>query len=467
LQGTKAEAKMSRLEIVESIIAMTEPLAYPRGERLPLYLWPLTDIDTGDDAESEQIIADLDARGMAVVSTWNHDDTEASLERALRIGGIQKKLGIGINISATLLMHRFCNGDPETAHITDSGDRFFDPSFSKSVDMGCPFALRHRYDEIRDRIASFAKAYRDRDLEVGFIFADWEIDGPIEWNGAWESSRRCARCRQNIPDIENFTAFQNALREIRSDIQKKTYADVMRSYFPNVLVGNYAVYPHNGCRYWYDFFEKFVEGAPHVKDQRAIYRKWSHEFDDTGYTYAMPVVYTWHPTFSWYDFKNPDYHWFYNMLLVASNAGANTPGDIPIISFMHWNTTDPPADPDLAVPQLSKEIYQELLWHMLLRGHDTFFLWCPLDESVEETLLLHEVYAEALAYRDYLDKGRPITFAVPASDGPVVSGLRLGNRVLARRTDFTDRSDTLVVAVDEQEISVPRSLGLCQILDVE
>ena len=463
----EAEAHMSRLEIVESIIAKTEPLAHPRGERLPLYLWPLTDIDTEDDADAERIIKDLGERGMAVVSTWNHNDMEGSLERALRTGGIQKKLGLGINISATLLMHRLCNGDPETAHITDSGERFFDASFSNSVDMGCPFALRHRYGEIRDRISSFAQAYRDSDLEVEFIFTDWEIDGPIEWNGAWASSRRCARCTQNIPDIENFTAFQNALREIRSDIQKKTYADVMRSLFPNVLVGNYAVYPHNGYRYWYDFFETFVEGAPHVKDQRAIYRKWSHEFDDTGYTYAMPVVYTWYPTFSWYDFKNPDYHWFYNMLLVASNAGAHTPGDIPIISFMHWNTTDPPTDPDPGVPQLSKEMYQELLWHMLLRGHDSFFLWCPRDESVEETLLLHEVYAEALEFRDYLDRGHPITFAVPESDGSVISGLKLGNRILVRRTDFTEQSDPVVVTVDKRQIDVPRRPGLCQILELE
>jgi hypothetical protein len=37
----------------------------------------------------------------------------------------------------------------------------------------------------------------------------------------------------------------------------------MLSRFPGVLVGNYVVYPHNGFRYWYDYFEGFVEGAEH------------------------------------------------------------------------------------------------------------------------------------------------------------------------------------------------------------
>ena len=63
---------------------------------------------------------------------------------------------------------------------------------------------------------------------------------------------------------------------------------------------------------------------------------------------------------------------------------------------------------------------QELLWNMLLRGHDTFYLWCPRGESVEETLLLHEVYADVLEYREFLDEGEPVTFQVPDREGPVI-----------------------------------------------
>lgn len=44
--------------------------------------------------------------------------------------------------------------------------------------------------------------------------------------------------------------------------------------------------------------ERFVEGAPYKQDRGAKYRQWAHEFAGTNYTFAMPVVYTWYPTFT-------------------------------------------------------------------------------------------------------------------------------------------------------------------------
>ena len=142
----------------------------------------------------------------------------------------------------------------------------------------------------------------------------------------------------------------------------------------------------------------------------------------------MPVVYTWYPTYGWYDFDDPDYRWFYNLLLVASNAGRSKPGQVPVISFVHWHTTAPPAAADPQVKQFSREAYQELLWHMLLRGTDTFFLWCPEAEDFEECRLVQQVYAAAQPYAEFFKRGTPITFEVPKRPGAVVSGLRLGRR---------------------------------------
>jgi hypothetical protein len=254
------------------------------------------------------------------------------------------------------------------------------------------------------------------------------------------------------------------LRVIRSRLQQYALTDPIRSRFPAALVGNYAVYPHNGYRYWYDYFEYFVEGQPHIADQRAKYRLWYNEFPGTGYTCAMPVVYTWYPTYQWYDFENSDYRWFYNMLLVASNAGEHTAANVPIISFVHWHTTAPPAQPDPAVKQLSGESYQELLWHMLLRGTDAFFLWCPRDEDASEVELVHQVYAAAQQYGEFLAGGTPIEFRVPAVPSTVVSGLRLGERVLVRRTDFGSSRAPVEIVVGKQRISVEPSPGKCQIL---
>ncbi|MHC4169842.1 MAG: hypothetical protein ACYSWQ_23080, partial [Planctomycetota bacterium] len=153
------------------------------------------------------------------------------------------------------------------------------------------------------------------------------------------------------------------------------------------------------------------------------------------------------------------------MLLVASNAGQNTPAEVPIISFVHWHTieTKPPAG---TARLFSEAKYQELLWHMLLRGTDTFFLWSPRQEAAKEIQLVHQVYAEAQQYGEYLSRGRPITFAVPKQPGPVVSGLRLDDHILIRRTDFGETDEPVRITVDGKTIEVAIAPGRCRILSL-
>jgi hypothetical protein len=420
-----------------------------------------------DDATAEHLVRELDRRGIGLINSWSPGRPEPSLARALTIARAQKKLRVPVNVNASASLHRFFDGDERTAHVDDGGNPFWDGSFdvgSRPHNMGCPFALDFRKDPIRQQVEYFVQAYQDAGLDIDFIFVDWEIDGPVEFNRAHEASKRCTRCREHIQDIDNFLEFQKALREIRSELQRCAFTDPVKSRFPDALIGNYAVYPHNGYRYWYDYFEYFVDGQPHIKDQRARYRLWNNEFAGTGYTCAMPVVYTWYPTYQWYDFEDPDYRWFYNMLLVASNAGKHTPAGTPVISFVHWHTTAPPENPDPSVKQFSRECYQELLWHMLLRGTDTFFLWCPRDEDAVEIKLVHEVYAEAQQYGEFLENGTPIHFRVPKKPAPVVSGLRLGNRALVRRTDFGNQQEPVEILVGKHKTAVKSNPGKCQVL---
>jgi len=152
------------------------------------------------------------------------------------------------------------------------------------------------------------------------------------------------------------------------------------------------------------------------------------------------------------------------MLLVASNACEHTPAGVPIISFVHWHTTAPPEKPDPKVTQMSPAAYQELLWHMLLRGTDTFHLWCPAEEDAEECRLVHGVYAAAQRYGEFLEKGTPITFQVPKAPGAVLSALRLGDQVLVRRTDFGGSSAPVELMVGNKKITVPAAPGKCQVL---
>ena len=116
------------------------------------------------------------------------------------------------------------------------------------------------------------------------------------------------------------------------------------------------------------------------------------------------------------------------------------------------------------VTPMSEKTYQELLWHMFLRGHDSMFLFCGDAEAANEVRLLQEVYAAALEYKEFLDKGVPVTFEIPDAAGAVVSGLRLGDKVLVRRTDFTDEQKPVMVKIGDKSLSVPRLDGKCQVL---
>jgi len=448
------------------VLENTVPLRFSRGGRLPLYVLPISGALAGvGDARAEEVLRELGARGIGYTVDWQPSDFDKSLAEGLRIGEIQRRLGLDVSINANACLYSFFDGTTETLHVDDAGKRFAETSFGGK--LGCPFALQHRIPVIKDRVTSFLSAYKKAGIPIDFIFADWEIDGPIEWNDAWATSRRCRVCRREIPRIDDFRQFQKRLREIRAEMQRVTFGDNVTAFFPQALVGNYGVYPHDGYRYWYDYFERFTAGVPFRQDQKARYREWFHEFGRTGYTFAMPVVYTWYRTFDWYGYKDLDYRWFYNMLLVGSNVGRHTPSTVPIVSFVHWTTTAPPKEADAHVRQLSPEKYQELLWHLLLRGHDTFFLWCMAGELPQEIRLVHEVDAASLEYRGFLDRGIPITFDVPKHAGVVVSGLKLGNRVLVRRTDFSDsgRGDVRVQVPGGGEISVPRAVGN-QIVDV-
>ena len=473
VSGANLEAKgrkrMTHEQIIQQVLDATQPLKYPRGRRLPLYVWALRGAPSRDDAATVKLLKALDARGMALLAVWNTGkNRDASLKEALRIARLQKQLGLSVGVDAVRPLYAFFNGDPKTAHVDTNGKPFFDESFHSKHKIGCPFAVDSRFPVIRGQVEFFADAYAKAGIPIDYVFSDWEIDGPIEWNGGWDAARRCVRCRKYIPDIDDFRVFQSAYRRIRSRMQKECYAQPILNRFPDALVGNYGVYPCDGWRYWYDWFEDFNPKLPHRFDGREPVRPWRREFPDTGYTFAMPVVYTWSRIFGWYDFRNTDYRWFYNMLKVASNAGANTPASVPIISFVHHLVIYERGKSDAnEITPMSDWAYKELLWHALLRGHDDFFLWCPNDQVVAEIEPLHEVWAASLAYNDFILRGTPVVFDVPRTEGPVVSGLRLGDRVLVRRTDFGTGKEPAFIRVDGHRYPAPPHPGRCWVLSLD
>lgn len=451
-------------DAVRTILHALQPLKNDRGSRELVYQYSVGNLSGLSDADAEWTIRELAARGIGVITFWQHGaNQDAGVAEAIRIGRIQQRLGLTVAADASGVLYRFYDDTPATAHVDDEGNPFWDTSFAGSK-MGCPFTLDRRAPVILARVAAYAEAYRAAGVNLGIVTADWEVDGPHEWNDAWANSKRCVRCRENLPNIDDFTAFQARMRQLRAALLRECYAEPILGRHPSCLVTNYAVYPNDGWRYWYDYFEHPQPELPHAQDQHDLHRPWYNDFWETRFTLAMPVVYTWYSIYAAYPgFSNPDYRWFYNMLLVGTNAGKSTPSGIPIATFVHWHTTAPPQGAP-EVPQMSGQAYTELLWHLLLRGHDIFYSWTPTDELAEEIALVQKVYEESLAYSDWLRHGTPVSFDVPREQGPVISGVRLGDRVLVRRTDFGDTRGPVTISVDGREFSVPRAPGALQVL---
>ena len=452
---------------IRTVLDGLEPLENARGERELIYQYSVGDLSALPDEEATLIIRELAARGIGVMTFWRGGQSQdASIAEGIRIGRIQQSLGLRVVCDANSLLYRFYDGTPATAHVGEDGQPFFDETFAGSK-MGCPFAIEHRKPVILARVAAFAEAYHAAGVSIGMVTADWEIDGPHEWNGAWEHSKRCTRCREHLPNIEDFTAFQATMRRLRSELMRDCYVGPILFRFPNALVTNYAIYPNDGWRYWYDYFEAPQPDLPHRRFQNDLFRPWYNDFTESGFTLAMPVVYTWHNIYHAYpEFSDDDYRWFFNMLLVGSNAGKSTPPGIPIATFVHWHTTAAPATAE-GIPQMSANAYQELLWHLLLRGHDILCSWTPMNELEEEIRLVQQVYDASLPYSEWITEGTPITFDVPTEQGPVISGVRLGNRVLVRRSDFGEPVGSIDVIVDGRTISVPSMPGTMQVFELE
>ena len=136
-QAKPVKPKVTQRDIVELVLNNTQPLKYPRGNRLPLYLWALHGLGTEDDAEAERLLKALDSRGLPVITSWNPQRHEQTLKEGLKLGRLQKKLGLPITVSAIPCLNFFCNGEENTAHIGDDGKPFFDYSFEEKRKMEC------------------------------------------------------------------------------------------------------------------------------------------------------------------------------------------------------------------------------------------------------------------------------------------------------------------------------------------
>jgi hypothetical protein len=189
----------------------------------------------------------------------------------------------------------------------------------------------------------------------------------------------------------------------------------------------------------------------------------------------MPVVYPWQELPGWYrggtTALTVDYRWFHGMLKVATNACRATRKRFPLACFVHWLPIQTRDDLPLGQP-MSRWVYEELLWHLLLRGIDTMFLWCRESDTLKEMEPVYRVYADSRRYREFFRRGKPAVFDVPPDPGAVVSCIQMDDKLLVRRTDFLPDLASVMVNLPAGEaqtlenVEIPPTSGECRIVSL-
>jgi hypothetical protein len=94
-------------------------------------------------------------------------------------------------------------------------------------------------------------------------------------------------------------------------------------------------------------------------------------------------------------------------------------------------------------------------------------MWCGRKEFASEVKVLHEVYASAQQYGDFLEHGLPINYDLPSQPGTVISGLALGDSLLVRRTDFGQNRDPVKIYAGTKEIIVDYAPDICRVISLK
>ena len=131
------------------------------------------------------------------------------------------------------------------------------------------------------------------------------------------------------------------------------------------------------------------------------------------------------------------------LLRQVSDDAYNRARMAPYLKSVPWVGRWVALDKDKATPVMSREAYREALRHLWLRGIDAMQVF---NSGVNAELEIGEVedtaavYAEMLAFRKFLERGRVMNFDYPGvqEDGVIWSGLRLERDAVVRVASLTN-----------------------------
>lgn len=294
--------------------------------------------------------------------------------------------------------------------------------------------------------------FKDAGINVDAVWFDDEAL-PHPYNGCWAAQRSTEECRRHyLPGVlESFDSFKEWVYPFRYELFTKGAAKPIKRMFPGALVGNYGD-TTSGTHSRFGLDSQMPAAYANTRDLL-------HAFRDLELTQDAA-----------------DRFYFQRLLRVISSANDDLiPGKLSIPYLSQFVPAS--AEPRYPFP-MSQNLYRELMRHIWLRGADSLYLF-NLGYPVKPQLVTPEmslvsveaarsVYDELLHYRDFLDRGEPMNFAVPSAitrEG-IWSGLRLEDRCLVRAVTLGEVVQRIRIEVFGQivELDAPPEGALYLIL---
>jgi hypothetical protein len=289
---------------------------------------------------------------------------------------------------------------------------------------------------LRDQLQPFQEAK----IRVQAVWLDDECL-PHPWNGCYEAQRASEACRRAYPPgvLDRFDAFRAWADNFRADLFSKGTSPV-KQMFPGALVGEYGdVVSGADARFSLDAL--MPSAYANTVDLPGAFR---------GRSLEKAAV---------------DRFYFRNLLAIVSSANAGKArGKLSIPYLSQWTPDN--QDPKYRDFAMTQGLYRELNRHLWLRGCDSLYLFnlgypgsgVPAKFSLQSVEDVRAVYDEMLAWREYLERGKPMNYAVAKSleDEAVWSGLELDGRSLVR---------TVSLGQADRKVEVRRANGKAVLLD--
>jgi hypothetical protein len=297
-----------------------------------------------------------------------------------------------------------------------------------------------------ERVQALLRPYRDAGIPVlGVWFDDEALPHP--WNGIHAAQQASAECRGHYPAgvLDDWRRFWRYTYELRTRLLSDALADPVHATFPGARVGNWAEFASS-------------EKVPVVDERGNMYppRPWGRLDVVMPAAYAntanLPAHFAAQEPVTQ---ERADRIHLTLMLRSLSTVNANKPAGVLSLAFVSRLVVDNP-DPRFRFG-LSRSLYREFIRHALLRGSDGLYLFnlgypgspvTPAESfaSVEDA---RAVYDELLAYREFLDHGRPMTYNTPplGHDGAFWSGRCVADRCLIRTVRLGVAGQSLVLSL--------------------